>query len=151
MQRIATAIWKGGPRAGEGTVSTATSVLDRIPYAFSYSTHNDACTSPCELLAAAHASGVALALSAELTRAGFIPQLIESEAVISMDQSGSNWKITASHINVRARVPEIDDERFYSIAELATEICPISVMLGASLKVTIEAELDPTPIFIHAE
>jgi lipoyl-dependent peroxiredoxin len=150
MQRIATAIWKGGPRAGEGTISTATSTLDHVPYAFTHSAHNDACTSPCELLAAAHASGVALALSAELTRAGYIPQQIETEAVISMEQEGSNWRITGSHINLRAKVPDIDSLRFQQIADLATDICPISVMLGASMKVTLESELDSEPIHIHA-
>ncbi len=148
MQRIATAIWKGGPRAGEGTVSTATGILENIPYAFSNSAHNDACTNPCELLAAAHASGVALALSAELTRAGFIPQVIETESVISMEQTGSNWRITASHVNLWARVPDIEPDRFREIADLATDICPVSVMLGASMKVTLEAELDSMPVHI---
>ena len=146
MQRIATAIWKGGPRAGEGTVATATGILENIPYAFSYGAHIYACTSPCELLAAAHASGVALALSAELTRAGYIPQHIETEAVISMEEAGSNWRITASHVNLRARVPEIELFRFEEIAETATDICPVSVMLGASMKVTLNAELNPTPV-----
>lgn len=151
MQRIATAIWKGGPRAGEGTVSTATGVIEHAPYSFTSGSHNEACTSPCELLAAAHASGVALALSAELTRAGFLPQVIETEAVISMEQSGSNWKITASHVNIRARVPDITAERFHSIAELASDICPVSVLLGATLKVTSDAEVDTTPMYIHAD
>lgn len=150
MQRIATAVWKGGPRAGEGTVSSATGVIEHVPYSFSTDSHKMACTSPCELLAAAHAAGVAIACSAELTRAGYLPQQIESEAVISMEQSGSNWKITASHLNIRARVPEINFDRLREIVELASDNCPVSVMLGASLKVTVEVEFDPTPVFIYA-
>jgi osmotically inducible protein OsmC len=150
MQRIASAVWKGGPRAGEGTVSSSTGVLEHVPYSFTTDSHNQACTSPCELLAAAHASGVAIACAAELTRAGFLPQLIEAEAVISMEQTGSYWKITASHLNLNARVPNIDFARFREIAERASEICPVSVMLGASMKVTVDVELDPAHIFVHA-
>jgi|SRR3954447_2136651 osmotically inducible protein OsmC len=149
MQRIASAVWKGGPRAGEGTISSSTGVLEHVPFSFSTDSHNQACTSPCELLAAAHAAGVAIACSAELTRAGFIPQLIETEAVISMEQSGSNWKITASHINLSARVPDIDFEHFREIAERASDICPVSVMLGASMKVTVDVELEPAHVLVH--
>jgi hypothetical protein len=29
MKRSATATWKGGPRAGEGTISTASGVFDK--------------------------------------------------------------------------------------------------------------------------
>lgn len=150
MQRIASAVWKGGPRAGEGSVSSSTGVLEHLPYSFANDAHNQACTSPCELLAAAHASGVAIACAAELTRAGFLPQLVETEAVISMEQSGSNWKIMASHINLRARVPDISFDRFCEIAEHASEICPVSVLLGASMKVTVDVELDPVHVFVHA-
>jgi hypothetical protein len=56
MVREAYAIWKDGPYAVEGTLSTPSGVLNNSRYTFGSLTGPAASTSPCEMLAAAISS-----------------------------------------------------------------------------------------------
>jgi lipoyl-dependent peroxiredoxin len=60
MNRKATATWKGGPRAGEGTITTASGVFDKAFYTSGTSTMDIPCTNPAEILAAAEAGCVSM-------------------------------------------------------------------------------------------
>src|SRR5256885_14583145 len=69
MKRLATAIWKGGRRAGEGTVSTASGVFNNVLFTASTSHEEFPCTCPSEMLAAAAGSCVSLMVAKELATA----------------------------------------------------------------------------------
>ncbi len=150
MQRIATATWKGGPRAGEGHITTASGVVDSAPYALTASAHNEVCTSSCELMAAAHASCMSLSLATVLAEAGHVAQAISTEAIYTMDKVDGRWVITSAHLDTTAKVPDIDSEEFQQLFARAQELCPLSKALSPSIELKAEAHLEPAWIMVHA-
>ena len=60
-------------------------------------------TSPEELIAAAHASCVLMALAGGLAKAGTPPTKLESEARTTFDKVGEGFTITKIELSIRAR------------------------------------------------
>src|SRR5204862_2564625 len=112
MQRKASAVWKGGLKDGKGTVSATSGVLSNTPYAFTTRFENAPGTNPEELIAAAHAACFSMALSATIAKNGFKPTTIETSAKITLENKGGDWTITASHLNVQAVVPGLNESTF---------------------------------------
>ncbi len=54
MQRKASAVWKGGLKDGQGTVSSASGILSNTKYSFKTRFEDAPGTNPEELIAAAH-------------------------------------------------------------------------------------------------
>jgi osmotically inducible protein OsmC len=140
MQRYASAIWRGSLKEGQGTVSTASGVLSETPYSFRTRFEQGAGTNPEELIAAAHAGCFAMALSAQLGEAGVTPERIEAKATVTLEKTAAGWEVTASHLEVRARIVNADRALFERTAEAAKAGCPISRLLKA--KITLKAELE---------
>ncbi len=136
MKRKATAVWRGTLKEGEGFLTTASTVLNNTNYSFKSRFDDGAGTNPEELLAAAHAGCFTMKLSAELSEAGFKPEKLETEAVISME----NGKIVLSHLSLKAKVNGIGDGDFQEIAKKAKDTCPVSVAF--SFPVQLEAILE---------
>jgi lipoyl-dependent peroxiredoxin len=63
MKRTASAQWRGDLKSGNGTVSTASGVLEKSQYSFKTRFEDGKGTNPEELLAAAHAGCFSMALS----------------------------------------------------------------------------------------
>lgn len=139
MKRTATANWKGGLKDGSGTVSTTSGVLSNVPYNTVGRFESGAGTSPEELIAAAHAACFAMALSGELGKVGLTPESLDSRATISLDKLGSGWTVTASHLEISAKIPGADRAKFQEAADTARANCPISRLLKA--EITLEAKL----------
>src|SRR6202789_3672194 len=78
MNRKASAIWRGGLKDGKGAISTDSGVLKDTQYSFGTRFENGVGTNPEELIAAAHAGCFAMAFSAELGKAGFLPVAINT-------------------------------------------------------------------------
>jgi osmotically inducible protein OsmC len=81
-----------------------------------------------------------MALSAELGKAGLVPESLRTTATVTLDQVDSSWKVTESHLEVVGKVPGASDEAFRKAAEAAETGCPISKLLNA--KITMEATLE---------
>jgi osmotically inducible protein OsmC len=97
-------------------------------------------TNPEELIAAAHAGCFAMALSFQLTGAGFPPTALHVESVITMAQQGFDWSMTGIVLTLDAVVPGIDDATFREKANAAKVGCPVSQALSA-VPITLEATL----------
>lgn len=138
MQRTASAHWAGGLKDGKGTVSTASGVLKETQYSFATRFENGAGTNPEELIAAAHAGCFSMALSAELGKAGFTPTSIDTKATLTMDKTDAGFTITAIHLDVHAKVPNIDNTKFEEIANGAKKGCPVSRVLNANITMTAQ-------------
>lgn len=136
MQRTASAHWSGGLKDGKGTVSTASGVLKETQYSFATRFENGAGTNPEELIAAAHAGCFSMALSAELGKAGFTPTAIDTKTTLTLDKTDAGFTITAVHLDVTARIPNIDSAKFDEIANGAKKGCPVSRVLNASITMT---------------
>jgi lipoyl-dependent peroxiredoxin len=140
MKRSATANWKGGLKAGKGTFSAASGTFSNVPYDFAQRFETGTGTSPEELIAAAHASCFAMALSAELEKAGLSPENIDSKATVSLDKVESGFAVTTSHLEVTVKLTNPDKAKFESAAEGARAGCPISKLIS-SAKITLDAKL----------
>jgi osmotically inducible protein OsmC len=139
MQRMASAVWKGGLKDGKGTMSAPGGVLNSTPYSFTTRFENAPGTNPEELIAAAHAGCFSMALSAQLGGANLTPESITTTVTLSLDKLDSGWTITASHIDVMGKVPGADAATFQKYAEAAEKGCPVSKVLNA--KITMNAKL----------
>jgi lipoyl-dependent peroxiredoxin len=140
MKRTATAVWNGGLKDGHGVISTESGVLEQTQYSFSTRFEDGKGTNPEELIAAAHASCFAMALSAELGKAGRNPERIETEAAVTLLKTDAGFTVTAVHLKVRGKVPGATPPDFKEIAIKAKEGCPISRLLKA--EITLETRLE---------
>lgn len=139
MKQKASAQWKGSLKEGSGTLSTGSGALAEKPYSFKTRFEGEQGTNPEELIGAAHAGCFSMAFSMILGQAGFTPDKIETTAAISLEQKDGGFAITASHIDVTASIPGIDDATFQDLAGKAKTGCPVSKVLNA--EITMEARL----------
>ena len=91
-------------------------------------------------MAAAHAGCFAMALSAELGKAGFTPTQLDATAEVALENiQPGGWTVTTSHITLKAKIPGIDQAKFNELANGAKAGCPISRLLNA--KISLDATL----------
>lgn len=140
MKRTASASWQGDLKQGKGTLSTASSVLDKTQYSFSTRFENGNGTNPEELIAASHAGCFTMALSAALGKVGHVPTQLATTATVTLEQVGGNWTITTIHLDLVGSVPGIDQAQFETIAADAKANCPVSRVLKA--EITLAAKLE---------
>jgi osmotically inducible protein OsmC len=134
------AVWKGGIKDGSGTISTETGVLHDAPYGFKSRFEKGEGTNPEELLAAAHAACFSMALSLFLGEAGLTPERIETHAAVTIDKVGEGFEITRSHLDVSAKIPSADNNKFQELANKAKAGCPVSKLFKA--QITMDAKLE---------
>jgi lipoyl-dependent peroxiredoxin len=142
--RTATLTWKGDLATGTGSVSSGSSdtFLD-LPVSWASRTEApEGRTSPEELLAAAHASCFAMALSAGLGRVGTPPDHLHVEAQVTFDKLEAGWSVVSSAITVLGYVPGASHEAFVSAAEAAKDGCPISRALAGNVALSVDATLE---------
>ena len=135
MKRNGTAIWKGSLKAGKGTISTQSGILDKTQYSFKPRFEDVKGTNPEELIVAAHSGCFTMQLSANLTEEGFEPDELETKSEITFEDGA----VKKSHLILKAKVKGIDKEQFEKIANDAKENCPISKLLDT--EITLESEL----------
>jgi lipoyl-dependent peroxiredoxin len=141
MQRTASAHWSGGLKDGKGTVSTQSGVLSQTQYSFSTRFENGVGTNPEELIAAAHAGCFSMALSAQLGEAGMTAESIDTRATLTMEKTDAGFTITAVHLDVMAKIPGGNRDKFDQAAQNAEKGCPVSRVLNANI--TMDAKLVP--------
>src|SRR6476620_11798016 len=134
------AVWKGGIKDGDGTISTETGVLDEAPYGFKSRFENGKGTNPEELIAAAHAACFSMALSLMLGESGMTPERIETHAEVTIEKVGDGFDIISSHLNVVVKIRLGHKGRIEEIANKAKAGCPVSKLMNA--KITMEARLE---------
>ncbi len=140
MKRKASARWTGGLKDGSGSLTTDSKALAQTQYSFSTRFENGVGTNPEELIAAAHAGCFAMAFSGQLGAAGMAPERIDVTATISLEKQDVGFTITASHLDVTARVPGAQADAFNAAAIKAKEGCPVSRLLKADI--TMNAKLE---------
>ena len=139
MKHKASAVWNGSLKEGKGTISTESGVLSSTPYSFRTRFEGEKGTNPEELVGAAHAGCFSMAFSMILGLAGHTPDKIETTATITLEKVGDGFAVTASHLDVTATIPGIDDATFHDLAGKAKAGCPISKLLNANI--TMDAKL----------
>lgn len=140
IKRKASAVWNGGLKDGKGSISSDSGVLKNTQYSFGTRFENGVGTNPEELIAAAHAGCFAMAFSAELGKAGFTPTSINATATVTLDKTDAGFTVTSSHLDMTAKIPGIDQEKFTAISNGAKAGCPISRLLKAEVTLTAKLE-----------
>jgi lipoyl-dependent peroxiredoxin len=137
MKRTATAIWKGSGKEGKGELTTQSTTLNHTQYSYKSRFEEGVGTNPEELVAAAHAGCFAMALSFQLQGMGITPDILEVNAVVTLDPPTGS--ITSSELTLKAKIPGVTDEQFKQATENAKAGCPISKLLNT--KITLDATL----------
>ncbi|MBU6341744.1 MAG: OsmC family protein [Bacteroidetes bacterium] len=134
FKRTASAVWQGTGAEGVGKLNGPSGVFQDTPYSFKARFQNEdgtAGTNPEELIAAAHAGCYAMALSFQLTGAGFPPASLEVKAEIDMESGEGGWSFKQITLHLHADVPGIAAEKLQELAEAAKAGCPVSRALAA--------------------
>ena len=139
--RRANVVWKGNLFEGSGNFDLASSeAVQDLPVTWASRTERaDGKTSPEELIAAAHASCYAMALSNTLAEMGNEPEELNISAVCTFD--ADQLKITTMVLDVRGNVPGLDEEGFRSANEQAEQGCPVSNALRGNVDIQVNASL----------
>ncbi len=137
--RTATTTWDGGLAKGTGTTSVGSGTFGPVSVSWAGRTEDpEGATSPEELIAAAHASCYAMALSHELGEAGGSDIHLEISAAVSFDPTASP-PITGSALTVSGSASGIDAAGFREKAEAAKVGCPVSQALaGVNITLTVQ-------------
>ncbi|MEX0786607.1 MAG: OsmC family peroxiredoxin [Dehalococcoidia bacterium] len=138
----ANVVWEGSVSEGAGRVTVASGAFPEQEITLKRRTEGgQGTTSPEELIAAAHASCYAMALSAALSRNGTPPERLEVSAEVSLERVEGGLKITGSDLQVRGKVDGVDADTFDEIARAAEQSCPVSNALRGGPEITLQAEL----------
>jgi lipoyl-dependent peroxiredoxin len=141
MKRTGSAVWKGEIKAGSGTVSTESGVLEAVPYSFAKRFGDEKGTNPEELIGAAHAACFSMALSGILDGKNMTAEEIRTTAAVTVEPAeGGGFEITRIDLTLRARVPGAEAAAFEEAAQAAKAGCPVSKLLNA--EITLDAALE---------
>ena len=142
--READIVWEGTTARGAGVVEAASSGAFQLPVTIASRVGDpEGKTSPEELVAAAHATCYVSSLGSELARAGTPPERMHVHCTVTMDEvEGVGHRIVASEIAATGIVPGCDPAAFTEAADAADQSCPISGLIRASARVTVEARLE---------
>ncbi len=143
-EREAEVTWSGGLFDGSGQVSflsskTATD-LD-VTWA-SRTEAPEGKTSPEELIAAAHASCFAMAMSKQLKDRGGDTKELRVHATSSFEKTDAGFRITRMLLEARGKVEGIDSDAFNEAAEAAKVGCPVSNALAGNVQIELKASLE---------
>ncbi|MCB1188151.1 OsmC family peroxiredoxin [bacterium] len=137
--RHATAEWKGDLKGGAGHVSVESGAFSTA-YNFVSRFETGDQTNPEELIGAAHAGCYSMALSADLSGAGYTVNSVKTRANVHLNFVDGKPTVDLIELHCEADIEGIDADKFAEIAEATKNGCPISRAL-ASVPMKLEARL----------
>lgn len=143
MKRQATSIWMGTFNEGKGKLTSQSGTLSDTSYSFAGRFKDEEGkngTNPEELIAAAHSGCFNMALSKMLTEAGFNPKKLETKATVTITVGDSGARITSSHLDLKADIDDITQDKFEEITGKAKQGCPVSAVLNC--EISLDATLN---------
>ena len=134
MKRKVIAVWKGDGADGAGVLTAQSGAFNNMPYTFKTRFENDngeLGTNPEELIAGALAGCFNMKLSFVLNESDYIPDELNTDAILTF----VDGKIISIDLDLKAKVPGLDKEKFDELAEDAKENCPISGALNCEINI----------------
>jgi osmotically inducible protein OsmC len=138
--RNGSAEWRGDLKSGSGTVRVGEGAFEGN-YSFASRFEEGEGTNPEELIATAHASCFAMALSLLLSEEGHPPDSVNARAAVHLRNVDGLPTIARIDLEVEGAVPNIDEEAFRTYAEKAKAGCPVSRALSGVPEINLEARL----------
>jgi organic hydroperoxide reductase OsmC/OhrA len=144
MERTAIAIWRGGPDAGEGLISTGMGAIHKVVYMprCSNMTGTEMCTTPGEMLAAAVAASVARKLAEELQFVGIKPVAIRAVAVARTTKKKAGYVVTRVDLEITAEMKGGNLEMLLAAAEKARALSPVAHALRVPTTIQVKLGSD---------
>ncbi|HKQ97942.1 MAG TPA: OsmC family peroxiredoxin [Candidatus Polarisedimenticolia bacterium] len=139
--RHSSAVWNGVLRSGSGKVTVGKGVFEGA-YSFASRFEDGTGTNPEELIGAAHAACLSMALAAGLERAGTPAERVATKASVTLEKVGDAFRITKIRLEVRGRVPNLTAAAFKEAAEKAKDGCPVSNALKGNVALELDAALE---------
>lgn len=141
-KRQADVRWEGNLQNGSGALDLASSgALEQSAVSFATRAEDpQGQTSPEELIAGAHASCYAMALSNVLGEGGNDPEELAVSATCTIDLD--NLKISTVELNIRGRVPGMDEDQFEEAVQEAEQACPVSNALRGNVEIQLNTSLE---------
>jgi osmotically inducible protein OsmC len=144
-QGKAEVVWSGSLATGEGHAEFESGAGGSVPVTCALEDQTPAGKStPEELLAAAHASCFAMALSQMLTMAHHKPEHLRVAVTTTLDQVQENepFLITREDLDVSGRVPGIDEAGFLQAVEAAKTMCAVGLAIKNNVEIAYQAHLE---------
>lgn len=136
----ASAVWEGKLKDGKGNFRSASGTFG-ASYSFQTRFEGASGATPEELIAAAQAACLAMALSGSLEKAGTPATRIEADAACTIESVDGVPTITTMAVSVRGKVAGLDQAGFAQAAAAAGERCPVSRALKGNVRISVEAKL----------
>src|SRR5262245_12417924 len=127
--RSSTAEWSGNLARGSGTMSLGSGAFEG-GYSFASRFENGDGTNPEELIAAAQPGCFSTALDAALSKDDHVPELVRTQAAVTIDTVDGNATITRSELSTEVKVDGLSDDEFQGYADAAKSGCAVSRALG---------------------
>ncbi len=141
--REAEILWDGSLASGTGKLSSGSGALGQLAVTWASRTEQpDGKTSPEELIAAAHASCFAMALALVLGENHMPPERLAVKATCTLDEVDGAPRITTIVLDVRARVPGLEQADFAQHLARAADLCPVSNALRGNVEISVQSELE---------
>ena len=143
--RSSNAVWQGSLESGNGTIQLGSGAWEG-QYSFSSRFADGTGTNPEELIAAAEAGCFTMALSANLTKAGYTVDELRSEAKTHIEKNDEGgWTSTRVALTTTAALSSngeasIEEADFQKIVQDTKATCPISRALSGT-EITVDATI----------
>jgi lipoyl-dependent peroxiredoxin len=135
--RHANAHWEGTLKEGGGSLKLGSGVYEG-PYTWADRFADGPNTNPEELVGAAHSACYTMFLSSILTKNGYQPTRLDTQASVHLEDGPT---ITRIELDVEADVDGLDDENLQKFAQEAKEKCPVSKALAGGPEIVLNARL----------
>jgi osmotically inducible protein OsmC len=137
ITRIASVVWSGSAREGEGTFRVGSGALT-APFTYNSRFKGNSQTNPEELLLAAQAGCLTMALAAALQEQGHVPDEIETSADLELvPHESGGYRIPSMRFEM-AVANGGGQEDLDRVLEHAMDMCPIcNALAGTDIQVTV--------------
>lgn len=139
MPAKGSAEWRGDLRSGTGTFTAGDTISGGYTYKSRF--EDGPGSNPEQLIAAAHSACFSMALSNILAEAGSPPEVVHTDATVTLRPVDGIPTITKIALVTVGRVPGVDEAAFVEHATAAKNGCPVSRALAGVPEITLEASL----------
>jgi osmotically inducible protein OsmC len=137
MKATGFATWQGSWKQGNGTVSTASAILQDQPYSYASRFDGAPGASPEELLATAHAACFNQALANNFGMLELVAQKVRTSMTVELGQdTDGRPAILGMHVTVAASVPGATRAQFEHCAGRARTNCTLSKVIRCDITMT---------------
>ena len=141
LRRTASVTWSGSARQGQGTFQVGSGALV-APFTYNSRFKGDTETNPEELLLAAQAGCLTMALAAALQEQQIDPGTIETSAELDLvSHESGGYRIPSMRVEIALSKRDWPQEKLDGALERAMDMCPIcSALGGTDIQVKFEGD-----------